>query len=179
MLKLRWRTKGQVMAIEALVRRLAMSVVLGFAGTSAMVGAARAGHDELTIGISQFPSSLHPYIEAEDVKLYVLGFVTPRVTGYGEGAKLSCILCTQVPTVQNGLAKIEDRADGQKGMAVTLELKPGLKWGDGEPVTTKDIAFTARVAADAKSGFSLPKGWAKIDKVEIVDDRKAIIHLNS
>ena len=167
------------MKIKAFARRMAAALVLGLAGASVTGSPARASHDELTIGISQFPSSLHPYIEAEDVKLYVLGFVTPRVTGYGEGAKLSCLLCTQVPTVQNGLAKIEDRADGQKGMAVTLELTPGLKWGDGEPVTAKDIAFTARVAADPKSGFSLPKGWAKIDKVEIVDDRKAIIHLNS
>jgi peptide/nickel transport system substrate-binding protein len=168
-----------MMKIKAFARRMAAALVLGLAGASVTGSPARASHDELTIGISQFPSSLHPYIEAEDVKLYVLGFVTPRVTGYGEGAKLSCLLCTQVPTVQNGLAKIEDRADGQKGMAVTLELTPGLKWGDGEPVTAKDIAFTARVAADPKSGFSLPKGWAKIDKVEIVDDRKAIIHLNS
>ena len=94
---------------------MAAALVLGLAGASVTGSPARASHDELTIGISQFPSSLHPYIEAEDVKLYVLGFVTPRVTGYGEGAKLSCLLCTQVPTVQNGLAKIEDRADGSEG----------------------------------------------------------------
>ena len=42
-------------------------------------------------------------------------------------------------------------------MAVTIKLKPGLKWGDGENVTAKDIAFTAHVARDPKSGFYLPK----------------------
>ena len=32
-------------------------------------------------------------------------------------------------------------------MAVTVKLKPGLKWGDGVPVTTRDLAFTWKVGA--------------------------------
>ncbi|SEC93250.1 peptide/nickel transport system substrate-binding protein [Rhizobiales bacterium GAS188] len=164
--------------MRPMVRTMA-GAMLGLAALGGWSPAANAAHDDLTIGISQFPSSLNPYVDSESVKDYVLGFVTPRIMGYGEEAENVCILCAQLPTVQNGLAKIEDRADGTKGMAVTIKLKPGLKWGDGVPLTAKDIAFTARVALDAKTGFALPKGWAKIDKVDVVDEQTAVIHLNS
>ncbi|MBV9568801.1 MAG: hypothetical protein JO172_11750, partial [Hyphomicrobiales bacterium] len=55
------------MPLECSIRRLATALVLSLVGLSSTSGAALAAHDELTIGISQFPSSLHPYIEAEDV----------------------------------------------------------------------------------------------------------------
>ncbi|MBV9432912.1 MAG: peptide ABC transporter substrate-binding protein [Hyphomicrobiales bacterium] len=138
-----------------------------------------AAHDTLTIGIAQFPSSFNPYIDAETIKDYVLAFVTRKVTAFDKDWKNSCLLCAELPTVKNGLAKLEDRADGQKGMAVTVKLKPGLKWGDGENVTAKDIAFTARVARDAKAGFYLPKAWAHAEKVDVLDDLTAVIHLDS
>jgi len=162
-----------------LIARGAACAILGLAGFGGFGQAALAAHDDLTIGLSQFPSSMNPYVDSESVRDYVLGFVSPRITAYGENAENVCLLCTELPTVQNGLAKIEDRADGSKGMAVTIKLKPGLKWADGVPITSKDIAFTARVALDPKTGFALPKGWAKIDKVDLVDEQAAVIHLNS
>jgi len=64
-------------------------------------------------------------------------------------------------------------------MAVTIKLKAGYKWSDGEPVTAKDIAFTAKVARDPKAGFYLPKAWAHAEKVDVVDDLTAVIHLDA
>ncbi|MBV9053609.1 MAG: peptide ABC transporter substrate-binding protein, partial [Hyphomicrobiales bacterium] len=116
---------------------------------------------------------------AETIKDYVLAFVTRKVTAFDKDWKNSCLLCAELPTVKNGLAKLEDRANGQKGMAVTIKLRPGLKWGDGENVTANDIAFTARVARDPKSGFYLPKARAHAEKVDVVDDLTAVIHLDS
>ena len=144
-----------------------------------MASPSLAAHDELTIGIAQFPSSFNPYIDAETIKDYVLAFVTRKVTAFDKDWKNTCLLCAELPTVKNGLAKLEDRADGQKGMAVTIKLKPDLKWGDGENVTAKDIAFTARVARDPKAGFYLPKAWAHAEKVDVIDDATAVIHLDS
>jgi peptide/nickel transport system substrate-binding protein len=149
---------------------------------AAFIGAtspSSAAHDELTIGIAQFPSSFNPYIDAETIKDYVLAFVTRKVTAFDKDWKNTCLLCAELPTVKNGLAKLEDRAAGRKGMAVTIKLKPDLKWGDGENVTAKDIAFTARVARDPKAGFYLPKAWAHAEKVDVIDDATAVIHLDS
>ncbi len=134
--------------------------------------------DDLTIGVAQFPSSLHPAIDAEVIKNYVLGFVTRPITAYDKDWKLTCLLCTELPTIANGLAKIEDGPDGGKGMAVTIKLKPDLKWGDGVPVTTKDLEFTWRVGRDPASGFINGHPWALASRLDVVDAHTAVLHLD-
>ncbi|MFI4996824.1 MAG: peptide ABC transporter substrate-binding protein [Hyphomicrobiales bacterium] len=165
---------SQPLRHRAAIRLAAGLVALGISSLTA-----RAAHDDLTIGIAQFPSGFNWYVDAETIKDYVLSFVTRPVTAFDKDWKNTCLLCTELPTIKNGLARIEDRADGSKGMAVTLKLKAGLKWGDGEKVSARDIAFTARVARDPKAGFYLPKAWARAEKVDVVDDVTAVIHLDS
>ena len=135
-------------------------------------------HDTLTIGIAQFPSSLQPNIDPEVVRGYAMGFVIRQITAFDKDWHNSCLLCTALPTLDNGLAKIEDRPDGTKGMAVTIKLKPGLQWGDGQPVTAKDIAFTWKLGSDPASGFSNSNPWSRAKSVDVVDDSTAVLHLD-
>jgi len=104
--------------------------------------------------------------------------VIRQITAYDKDWNNSCLLCAELPTIENGLAKIVDRPGGAKGMTVTIKLKPGLKWGDGEKVTTKDLEFTWRMARDPKSGFSNVHPWTRATKVEIVDELTAVLHLD-
>ncbi|MBV8457265.1 MAG: peptide ABC transporter substrate-binding protein, partial [Acetobacteraceae bacterium] len=133
--------------------------------------------DDLVIGVAQFPSSLHPDIDAEVVKAYVDDFALRPITSFDPEWQNSCLLCTDLPTTQNGLAKIEDRPGGGKGMAVTIKLKPDLKWADGQPVTAQDLAFTVKVGSDPNSGFSNGHLWTRVDHVDVVDDHTAVLHL--
>jgi peptide/nickel transport system substrate-binding protein len=133
--------------------------------------------DDLVIGVAQFPSSLHPDIDAEVVKGYAVDFATRQVTAFDKDWKNSCLLCTEVPTLQNGLAVPEKQPDGSTGLAVTLKLKPELKWADGVPVTAKDVEFTWRVGRDPNSGFSNTNAWNRATKVDIVDDHTVVLHL--
>jgi peptide/nickel transport system substrate-binding protein len=145
---------------------------------SATGARAQGQHDTLTIGIAQFPSSLQPDIDAEVVRSYAMGFVIRQITAFGPDWKNSCLLCTELPTLENGLAKVEDRADGKKGLAVTIKLKPDLAWGDGQPVTAKDIAFTWKLGSDPGNGFSNPNPWNRATSVDVVDDHTAVLHLD-
>ena len=141
--------------------------------------AAAAGpHEQLVIGVSQFPSSLNPFVDPEVVKQYVLDFATRPLTSFDKDWKLVCLLCTELPTLQNGLAKFEDRPDGARGMAVRFTLKPDLAWGDGLPVTSEDVAFTWKVGRDPKAGVANPHGWGKIRAVEVIDARSFVLHLD-
>src|SRR3978361_1302481 len=130
-----------------------LRAALAFLLASAGVAHAQP-HDTLTIGMAQFPSSLQPDIDPEVVRAYAMGFVIRQITAFDKDWHNSCLLCTELPTLDNGLAKVEDRPDGTKGMAVTIKLKPGLQWGDGQPVTAKDIAFTWKLGSDPASGFA-------------------------
>ena len=137
-----------------------------------------AAKDDLVIGVAQFPSSMHPNVDAEVIKSYVLNFAIRPITAFDKDWKNSCLMCTELPTVENGLAKIEDEPDGKKGMSVTIKLKPDLKWGDGEAVTTKDLVFTQRVGADPASGFSNNHPWNRVRSIDVVDEHTATIHMN-
>jgi peptide/nickel transport system substrate-binding protein len=139
---------------------------------------AQGQHDTLTIGIAQFPSSLQPNIDPEVVRGYAMAFVIRPITAFDADWKNSCLLCTDLPTLENGLAKREDRPDGKPGMAVTIKLKPGLTWADGQPVTARDIAFTWKLARDPNSGFSNANPWGRATSVDVVDDRTAVLHLD-
>ena len=109
---------------------------------AAMPGAKPAwAKDDLVIGVAQFPSSLHPDIDAEVIKAYVVGFALRPITTQDAAWKTTCLLCTELPDGENGLTKLEDLPGGGQGMAVTIKLKPDLKWSDGHPLTTKDLGL--------------------------------------
>ena len=133
--------------------------------------------DTLVIGMAQFPSSLNPDVNAEVAKYYALGFALRPITAYDKDWHNTCLLCTDLPTLENGLAKMETRPDGTQGMAVTIKLKPDLKWGDGQPVTARDILFTWKLASSPASGFSNPHAWGRAADVDVVDDQTAVLHL--
>jgi peptide/nickel transport system substrate-binding protein len=159
--------------------KVAAVCVAGSVAAAAVTGACAQGqHDALTIGIAQFPSSLHPDIDPEVVRAYAMGFVIRPITAFDATWKNTCLLCTDVPTLENGLARREDRPDGKAGLAVTIKLKPDLAWGDGQKVTARDIAFTWKLASDPASGFSNPNPWSRATSVDVVDEQTAVLHLD-
>ena len=156
--------------------RRALFPVLGTA-LAMLPALGTSAKDTLVIGVAQFPSSLNPGINTEVVKSYALGFALRPITAYDKDWNNTCLLCTELPSLENGLARIEERPDGTRGMAVTIKLKPDLRWGDGEPVRAQDIAFTWRMASDPASGLTTPHAWSRASAVDVVDDRTAILHL--
>lgn len=147
------------------------------AGSALAWTAPARAKDTLVIGVAQFPASMNPYISSQTVQYYTIGFGSRPVSAFDTDAKPVCLLCTELPTLENGLARIEDAAGGGKGLAVTIKLKPDLKWGDGVPVTARDVAFTWKVGTDPAAGFSNNYAWSRASSVEVVDDRTAILHL--
>lgn len=133
--------------------------------------------DELVIGAAQFPSSLHPAINPEVIKTYAHAFTQRQISAYDKDWKPVCLLCAELPSIENGLARIEELPDGKSGMAVTIKLRPGLMWGDGQPVTARDIAFTLKLARNPDAGFSNPYPWDRAASVDVVDDATAVLHL--
>ena len=157
---------------------LAALALVALPAMTAPAPAMAQGKDTLTIGVAQFPASLNPYYDSLTIKAYVLGFGNRPMTAYDKDWKLGCLLCTELPTLENGMAKFEDRPGGAKGIALTMKLKPDLTWGDGVPVTAKDIVFTWKMAKDPASGFANAHPWDRASSIDIVDDKTVTIHLD-
>jgi len=62
-----------------------------------------------------------------------------------------------------GLAGLPAISDS--GRTYTFKLRPGIKWQDGQPVTSADVAFTIQqlTSPDFKGDPSLAAGWIGVD----------------
>ncbi|MBK1668376.1 hypothetical protein CKO28_10050 [Rhodovibrio sodomensis] len=137
-------------------------------------GAART----LTIAISQFPSTWHPMLDAMLAKSYLHGLSRRPVVAYGPDWELRCMLCTELPTLENGLAEREQLPNGDTGIAVTYTLKEGLSWADGEPVTSADVRHSWQVGKHPKTGVVSQQIYERIRDIEIVDQRTFTVHID-
>lgn len=133
--------------------------------------------DELVIGITQFPATLHPNIESMLAKTYVLDMAMRPLTAYDADWKLVCMLCETLPTIENGLAKPEKAPGGGQGVALTYTIRADAKWADGTPVSTEDVLFTVDAGRHPLSGVSNSELYRRILKVEVKDKKTFILHM--
>jgi peptide/nickel transport system substrate-binding protein len=127
--------------------------------------------DELAIGITQFPATLNPDIEVMVSKAYVLGMVHRPITTYDANWHLVCMLCTELPSLDNGRAERIDLPDGKHGVRLTYTLRPDARWGDGVPVSTQDILFTYEVGRNPQSGVAGGELYRRIVNITAKDDK--------
>jgi peptide/nickel transport system substrate-binding protein len=158
--------------------RAALALGLGLAAALNPLAAQPAERDTLTIGIQTYPPSLNPMLDLTVAKSYVLGFATRPVTVQDKDWQPVCLLCTELPSLENHRAALEDRPDGKRGIAVTYTLRPDLKWGDGVALTTRDVRFTWEVGRDPKSGAANAETFRRITDITVVDDRTFTLHVD-
>lgn len=78
-------------------------------------------------------------------------------------------LATEVPSVQNGLVT----ADGSQ---VTYNLREGLTFHDGTPVTAADVKATWEAIMNPENTPITRLGYDKIDSIETPDDLTVIVN---
>lgn len=77
---------------------------------------------------------------------------------------------------------LDDLADlpgiSEDGRTYTFRLKDSAHWHDGEPVTSRDVAFTIRTINDPdyRGDAALAEGWRGTE-VETPDDRTVVVRL--
>ncbi len=151
------------------ILRACLAILAAVAALSNAAAARPA--DELAIGITQFPSTLHPSIDTMAAKSYTLAMTRRPITTFDAGWHLVCMLCTELPTIENGLAVPVALPGGGRGIRVTYTLQPRARWGDGVPVTTEDVRFTWEVGRHKQSGLANAELYRRITAVEVKDDK--------
>jgi len=126
--------------------------------------------DELVVGMTQTPGTWNPLISSMLAKSLVSNMTARPITAYDANSRLVCLVCTELPTVENGKARIVDLPDGKKGMEIDVEMRD-MRWGDGTPVTARDVAFTIEVGRHPLSGVASAEGYKRILKFDAKDDR--------
>lgn len=138
----------------------------------------KKSHDTLVIGMTQYPATLNPNIESMLAKTYVLAMANRPLTHVDTSWNRVCALCETLPTLENGLAKPEKLPDGKTGVAVTYTINRNAKWGDGTPITTRDVAFTIEVGKHPASGVADGELYRRILKLDVKDDKAFTLHMD-
>ncbi len=107
------------------------------------------------------PRTLNPILATTDPENVVLALVVRNLLEYDENLKL-------VP----GLAERFEVSPDLR--TFTLTLRDGLRWEDGSPVTSEDVAATIRLLVDPKTpALSRKSYWDGFERVEVLDRRTA------
>jgi len=134
--------------------------------------------ERLVIGITQYPTTLNPIVDAMMAKSYTLAMTRRPMMVYDQNWELVCLLCTEVPTFENGLAKKEKIEAARTGVALTVTIHPDAVWGDGVPVSSEDVVFTWQVGKDPKTGVGSLETYTQILDIDVVDEKTFTMHID-
>lgn len=127
---------------------------------------AKVSNDELKIGISQEFDSLNPILSSMVASSYIRYIVNRRMTNLDSNNKWQAQIVKELPTIENGLAKIIT-VDGKKKIVTQWEIKENVKWGDGTPLTCQDIAFSRDVALSKNVSIPEREVYEQIEKIDV------------
>ena len=165
---------GGLAARQSPIRRSWLRFACG--ALAALVSHAAAAHDQLTIGIAQFPATLNPLIDAMAAKSYVLGFALRPFTAFDADWRIACLLCTEVPSFENGRAVKTTLPNGKTGVDLTYTIRADASWADGVPVTTDDVRFTYEVGRNPASAVANAELYRQILGIDVKDDKTFTLH---
>jgi peptide/nickel transport system substrate-binding protein len=109
-------------------------------------------------------------VEAFGPSLWSLWNVTADYKYYGQ-------LATNVPTVSNGGVKLTSSG----GMDVTINLRPGANWSDGQPITCDDLAYQVQWQMDPGQVGNVvgTVGWEDITGVDGGTGTNCVAHFKT
>lgn len=150
------------------------TMLLSACGPTASQGVSIKSGGSLVDGISQEPSSVMPAQSTQAFASLVLASIWAPLIYTDNTSNLHAGLLTQVPSSSNGGDVISGTTE-----KITLKLRPNLKWSDGQPLTSDDVAFAIATYSDkgygAKTGFSA----SEVASVETPDKLTTVINLNT
>lgn len=143
------------------MRMIALSLVLA----ASLAQTARAEAPKvLTIGMSQEPDTLHPVVSTMSVSQSIRNMVLLPIAAVNEAWKWECWLCVQIPTIENGGAKVVDDG-GKRKILVTWEIRPDANWGDGKPVVGQDVKLAWQVGVAPTVTKGSPEAFDGVEDV--------------
>ncbi len=158
--------------------RKLVSFLAAVAAVICLASATAHARDRLVIGISQFPSTLHPSFDSMLAKEYINAMARRKITIIDHDWTVTCLLCVELPDLAKGTARFETSSEGKPGLAVDYALDPKAVWGDGTPITTKDVLFTWQVGRHPETGTDNSELYRRILSIDVHDERRFTLHMD-
>ncbi len=167
---LRQRNLWYLLAVGLLLMVTALSACGPTASTSTS-GPKQGG--SIIDGVQEETNSLMPAQSTETFADLVDAAIWASLVYTNDQFQLSPGLLTEVPSTTNGGIVVSGSTE-----TYNLHLRPNLKWSDGQPLTSADVAFTIKTFSDP--GYGDKQGFPAQDiaSVDTPDASTVVIHLN-
>ncbi len=119
----------------------------------------------------QEPETLHPlYTTGTQASALIAAVAIEGLLRAGPDGEPMPVLAREVPTLANGAVRLEPGG----AMTVRYALREGVRWSDGAPFSSADVAFTWRaIMSDPK--VASREGYELIDGVDTPDERTVLV----
>ena len=123
----------------------------------------------MRIGIPQEAKTLNPLLDSNTIDGFVARFMfEPLISAYGTGTPVP-MLVSAVPQPGHGIS-----ADG---LTITYKLRPGIRWSDGHPLTSKDVRFSWSAIMNGANNVVSRHGYDDIASLTTPDALTVVVHL--
>jgi len=130
-----------------------------------------SGGKSITLGFSQESDNVNTFFTAMTYTAYIAQMVSAGLAEWDDQNNLIPDLAAEVPTAENGGVSAD-------GLTITWHLQPGLKWSDGEPLTSADVLFTWQAVMDPGTACVACGGYDKIASIDTPDETTVVIHFS-
>ena len=121
-------------------------------------------NEELKIGVNQEFETLNPIITTTVASRYLLYYSYRPVVYLDKDGKWTTQMLKAVPTIENKKAKFVTK-NGKKMIEATMEFVDGIKWGDGTPITCKDVKLTVDIGKNTNVSIANRDSYNDIEDV--------------
>jgi peptide/nickel transport system substrate-binding protein len=151
----------------ALVAALAFAFALG-----ACSRGAKAPPHDLRIADPSDPSSLNPLLAHDQDTIGFDLLFAQTLVGLSAQNELVPILVTRVPSRANG----DISSDGR---TLVYHLRRNVRFADGRPLTSADVAFTFRAIMDPRNPVLSQDAYRRVTSLKTPDAHTVIVRLKS
>ncbi len=116
------------------------------------------------------PDSLNPYVSQMDVSYALTSLVYSYLVVADDRGRLVGDLAIEVPTVANG-------GISRDGLTYTYHLRHGVRWQDGRPFTSADVAASWRAVVDPTHQTLFRDGYDRVASIATPDAYTFVAHL--
>jgi peptide/nickel transport system substrate-binding protein len=124
----------------------------------------------LHIAIPQDPKTLDPLLASNTFDGLVIRLLfEPLISADARGNDVP-ILAAAVPTLENG-------GISPNGLTITYHLRPGIRWTDGVPVTSRDVRFSWQTIENRDNNAVSHVGYDDVRALDTPNAVTVVVHL--
>ncbi|GAC1572828.1 MAG: peptide-binding protein [Candidatus Elarobacter sp.] len=147
-----------------MLRAFAATVLIAFAACAptTRVPVPAPGDAPLRLAITSEPHTMDPLLGQSIQENEIFRLIYDPLIGCDAAGRPVPALALVVPTRLNG-------GISGDGLSITYHLRPGVRWHDGKPLTSADVAASFRAVMDPRSAVSTRHGYDVVARVETPD----------